>query len=42
MSTQMQTAEGIIKVYDHITASLGTMLPKPNNDCEIFLKNGDK
>ena len=29
MSTQMQTAEGIIKVYDHIIASLGTMLPKP-------------
>lgn len=29
MSTQIQTAEGIIKVYDHITNSLGTMLPKP-------------
>lgn len=29
MSTQMQTAEGIIKVYDHVTASLGSMLPKP-------------
>lgn len=29
MSTQLQTAEGVIKVYDHVIGSLGKMLPKP-------------
>ena len=29
MNTGLQTAEGVIKVYDHVTASLKDMLPKP-------------
>ena len=38
MSTQMNTAEGIIKVYDHVTDKLGNMLPRPTwkYDSTIF------
>ena len=35
MSTGLQTAEGVIKVYDHITDSLRDMLPKTYMDDAI-------